>query len=163
MSRFSLSELHIVPSGTNVRTEYYIDEILKKTCLNALARTGNMGGVLEWSMVPLRCKHFFLQYRASCNTSNDTQNWLNKNIPDFWDKETYPLNSPDLNPIENLWAILKESLDEMKLPFMKIKQMKNAVHKAWRNIDPCTLEQLVLSMPDRIERFIKYRGGYTGY
>ena len=29
----------------------------------------------------------------------------------FWDKDMWLGNSPDLNPIENLWSVLKQALD----------------------------------------------------
>ncbi|KAG5319293.1 TCB1 transposase, partial [Pseudoatta argentina] len=52
----------------------------------------------------------------------------------------WPSQSPDLNPIENLWAYLK----------------------AWNKIDPEYLKKLE-SMPRRLEAALKAKGGHTKY
>lgn len=50
---------------------------------------------------------------ATCHTSDDTQNWMKENNINFvpfaghpvYAKNGYPPNSPDLNPIENIFGI----------------------------------------------------------
>ena len=51
--------------------------------------------------------HTFLQDGAPCHTSRYTMNWLRSKNINLID---WPGNSPDLNPIKNLWSIMKAKL-----------------------------------------------------
>ena len=62
----------------------------------------------------------------------------------------WPGNSPDMNPIENLWAILKQKIRLLK-PKTK-EALIRAIIKVWfYQIPEITLKNLVDSMPHRIE------------
>ena len=89
------------------------------------------------------------------------QEWCTENLPSFWKKEEWPGNSPDLNPIENLWAIMKQRLEEVK-PATTLDSLQNTLKTVWSEISPETLQNLVASMPGRIASCIKMRGGYFG-
>ena len=55
----------------------------------------------------------FQQDNAACHTSYDSK----AAIKILFDKSriNWPPNSPDLSPIENVWAILKEKLSKRKI------------------------------------------------
>ena len=82
-------------------------------------------------------------------------------LPNFWAKEKWPGNSPDLNPIENLWSILKQRLDELPQS-NNLENLKKSLKMAWSNIDPSCLENLVAGMPNRIRKRLELEGGYIG-
>lgn len=74
----------------------------------------------------------------------------------------WPGNSPDLNPIENLWAIVKKQVAEKK-PKNKT-DLDNIIMDTWHNdISEELLQTLVTSMPRRIKAVIKAKGGATKY
>lgn len=75
---------------------------------------------------------------------------------------SWPGNSPDLNPIENCWSLLKLKIAK-KNSRMK-EEFKSAIKDSWKNdisLEYC--RNLISSMPRRIEAVIKARGGHTKY
>ncbi|QQP37805.1 Transposable element tcb2 transposase [Caligus rogercresseyi] len=48
---------------------------------------------------------------APAHTAKLVQSWLKKNVPNFWDFNTWPPNSPDLNPSDYyLWGKLEREV-----------------------------------------------------
>jgi len=71
-------------------------------------------------------------------------------------------NSPDLNPIENLWVILKRKVAARNPT--SASDLKEAIKHVW--CDEITQElcqKLVHSMPDRISAVLRNRGQCTKY
>jgi transposase len=76
---------------------------------------------------------------------------------------SWPAQSPDLNPIENLWADIKKSIRDRKKPPSNIAELDRYVKKAWRDVPIHTIENLVDSMPQRIQAVIEAKGDPTKY
>ncbi|ORD97793.1 TCB2 [Hepatospora eriocheir] len=66
---------------------------------------------------------------------------------------------PDLNPIENLWAIIKRRLKSIE--FNSINEMKEIVQKICQNIDTNMYANLVNSMSKRIKGVKKAKGDHS--
>lgn len=73
----------------------------------------------------------------------------------------WPSQSPDLNPIENLWGEVKRCL-RGKNPSNK-DELWTMVETAWKNIPVTTCQKLVDSMPKRCFAVIKNNGSSTKY
>jgi hypothetical protein len=71
--------------------------------------------------------------------------------------------SPNLNPIENLWNHLDYQVRKRK-PLPKTKQeLIEVIQEEWRKITIEMCHRLILSMPNRVKAVIKAKGGYTKY
>jgi transposase len=73
----------------------------------------------------------------------------------------WPSNSPDLNPIENVFAWLKSYVE--KLAPTDEQSLREAIQAAWRDIPLEVTETLMDSMKKRLEQCIAHRGGRTKY
>ena len=71
--------------------------------------------------------------------------------------------SPDLNPIENLWNHLDYQVRKRK-PLPKSKEELIAViREEWRKITIETIHHLILGLPNRVKAVIKAKGSHTKY
>ena len=75
----------------------------------------------------------------------------------------WPGNSPDMNPIETLWAIMKQRLRSQTIT--NKKELIGALIKIWvRDVAvTVTCQRLIASMPERISALIAAKGGHTKY
>jgi hypothetical protein len=101
---------------------------------------------------------FYLQDNASYHKSYRSLEWFHNNGVSLVE---LPPHSPDLNPIENLWADLKRRV-ESRRP-RSIQELKEIVNQEWENTSRLTCSNLVDSMHDRMLAVIEERGFKTGY
>jgi len=110
-------------------------------------------------LLPRGCTDFILQQDDDPkHTSRRAQRWLEANHVATL---AWPAKSPDLNPIEHLWAIVKQRVCEGP-PLGYVKELWERLERTWWDIEHLC-RQLVESMPARIEAVIEARGGYTRY
>lgn len=76
----------------------------------------------------------------------------------------HPAQSPDVNPIENLWSYLKTQLvKDYDSPPSNLKILWERVQQTWYNIPIDYCEKLAMSMPKRIQAVKNARGLWTKY
>jgi hypothetical protein len=73
----------------------------------------------------------------------------------------WPGNSPDLNPIENLWSILKWQVDKQN-PTNSDK-LQALIMQEWAAISHNMAQKLIDSMPGRIAEVLKKKGQHCKY
>jgi len=75
----------------------------------------------------------------------------------------WPPQSPDLNPIENLWAFLKRKRDsEFPMPGSK-KTLIDQISEIWNDIDPDFCKKYTRSLKNRLEQVILNKGEAIKY
>lgn len=96
----------------------------------------------------------FQQDNARPHTARTTMNFLHTHhirVP-FW-----PALSPDINPIENVWAIMKRKVRLMQPT--SIDSLKTAIQLAWRQtVTPALCCKLYSSLPTRMHNIIRRHG-----
>src|SRR6266550_3398768 len=75
----------------------------------------------------------------------------------------WPAQSPDLNPIEHLWHHLKRRLANYETQPNGILELWERVQDEWDKIDPKVCQDLIESMPRRMQAVIEAKGGSTKY
>ena len=55
----------------------------------------------------------FLHDKAPCMKANATQHLLEDEDMNFLGNSIWPGNSPDMNPVENIGAIIKDKVEEL--------------------------------------------------
>jgi transposase len=102
-----------------------------------------------------RCGWELQQDKATPHTAKSTMEFLERNgiaVVKDW-----PTKGDDINPMENLWAILDEKLEEKN--FRSQNSMENAVRQIWHDLDNQLLQNLVNSVPNRLGKIVRAKGG----
>jgi hypothetical protein len=73
----------------------------------------------------------------------------------------WPAQSPDLNPIEHRWSILKINVRQHKCSSKK--ELVSKIKEEWDKITPDICKLLVDNMPNRVNCVIRAKGGPTKY
>lgn len=113
----------------------------------------------------------FAQDNASTHTARIVQEWLeNWCIENGVKLVGWPPYSPDLNPIENLWKLLKEQicrrypeLSDMPKNVRSMEALVTAAIIVWEEFEDELLERLIKSMDRRMEAVKEAKGWYTKY
>ena len=92
--------------GRTVTADYYIGNILKKEVKPLLRCRSTTEAVDKRKLFSSTRQMTLLQDGAPAHKAKATQAWCGKNLPNFVAKTEWPANSPDLNPVENLWRIM---------------------------------------------------------
>ncbi len=100
-------------------------------------------------MLPSLCalgRHALFQHDNDPKyTSKATVGFLKKNRVKV---NQWPSMSPDLNPVEHLWGILKRQVEHHSPS--SIQSLKEVIFEEWKKIDLAKCPQLVHSMPRRL-------------
>jgi len=109
----------------------------------------------KWRLVFHHTGHFPVCLQVSATTKK----WLDdRGVKRF---EGWPGNSPDLNPIENLWSQMKHL--QRRERATSTAGLHRIARKVWRQVTPQYLKSLYESMPRRMTAVIEARGGHTKY
>jgi transposase len=100
----------------------------------------------------------FQQDNAPCHTAGIIKDFFKENNIVVLD---WPANSPDLNPIENLWSWLDIQLSKRVIG--TLDELRAVIIDILSNVPLEICHNLVDSMPNRINECLTVKGGMTRY
>lgn len=126
------------PGGFRLNADRYVRRCLSKICSH-----------LSGSNL------VFMQDGARCHTARTTLAYLERKGIKFM--EDYPSHSPDLNPIESVWALLDTLIAE-RLTEQSDVALMAAARAAWSEIDQRVIDAHVRSFRSKCEKLVKTGG-----
>ena len=140
-----IGRIYFVERNQKMNSEMY-QSVLTKHLTKSMKKTGT---------------RTFMQDGAPCHTSKRMKMWFAKqNIKVL----PWVGQSPDLNPIENLWTRLKRIIGRMPAARNMDEFIKN-LKISWKKLEKDTdyLDKLTHSMPKQVQAVIEAGGDITKY
>ena len=160
-----LGPLLVLPPGSIGSDEYI--EILSD---RLLAFKDDILGAIDDDIIIVRHPDdlIFMQDNAPCHKIADVMGFLAEEDIQVMD---WPPNSLDLNPIENLWHMLKvkfhQHFTELHCTLSKsqgsLEKYGKVLQGVWSELNPTVVSNLIRSMPRRVQLVIEAKGGATRY
>ena len=101
----------------------------------------------------MKDQRVLMHYGAPAHSSKKTHDMIASHGVEVLPWAPY---SPDWNPIENLWSILKRRIESSC--FTKAEDLKDEIQRAWFSIPQETINNLCKSFPSRLQRCIEVKG-----
>lgn len=120
--------------------------------------------ILDKTLIPFLNKNFptshrFMQDNDPKHTSKHAKKYLENKRINWWQT---PPESPDLNPIENLWHELKEYIRREVKPTTK-EQLIDGIVEFWQTVNPQKCKKYIGHLRKVIPKVIELNGEATGY
>ena len=113
---------------------------------------------IPWIRRQKHGKFVFQQDNAPAHTARATKQFLDEEKIELL---PWPANSPDLNPIENLWGILKAKVGERKPN--DVAELLGIAQDEWTKIPLQTVKACIDSMPRRLAQVLERNGSKMDY
>ncbi|KAL4465551.1 hypothetical protein ABPG72_014000 [Tetrahymena utriculariae] len=147
------SSIYIYPKGFKVDSESYV-KILEEVLIPFAEKSHeNQRGTRSQNN---RKKWYLVQDNAPCHKSKFTTNFINHQgiqiLP-------HPPNSPDLNPIELIWSVIKSRI-EKENP-QNEQQLRQVIQQQWDDIEQDIIHSCILHYKKRLKTVFELNGKYN--
>lgn len=147
-----------VISGKGTGRLYVVNGTMRQDQYKEMLRDQLLPQLREW--FPNGEGFVFMQDGAPCHNARSVKAFLEEeNVPLL----PWPGNSPDMNPIENVWELMKREV--AKEVITNKTQLIEKIIYAWNHHPRMqeTVQACINSMPKRIEALIASKGASTKY
>lgn len=103
----------------------------------------------------------FQQDGAPAHTARVTQEWLHANCPEIIEKDQWPPNSPDLNPLDyHVWGAMLERYHKLQPMPKTIAELKVALQSIWDDMPQEPINKAVKDFTKRLKACVQANGGH---
>ena len=136
----------------------------KLVVVDGTLRSDNYKKLLEDHLLPeltkINCQMVFMQDNAPCHKARTVLQFFADHDITTMD---WPAQSPDSNPIENLWSIIKQRrAKKYGMPTTK-NELIEQIFEIWDNIDAELKKKLAESVFKRLIKIIENNGKQLDY
>ena len=129
--------LHFVPEKVKVNSSYYTEQLLPR--------------LIDDCRQLMHDDFFFQQDGAPAHTSKQAQDWLERHCPDFINKDEWPPNSPDLNPLDfSIWGVMLDKYDKHSPKPKTTAELKIVLQQIWDSLSQEFIEKTILAFRKRV-------------
>ena len=168
ITRFGITACHLVAGTSKQRSGYFnkqgkmsknitaseYQDVVKSTFLPEGGRIFSGQGMAHWVLQQDNDP----THRAAMAP---VLAWSNKHATTVAILGKWPPNSPDLNPIENIWAYIQGRVNQMGCK--SFEDFKEAVLQEVASVPQLMLNNLYKSLPKRMAKAIEFEGDKTKY
>lgn len=158
MSHRAMTQLHVVTQKTVINGDYVLPHEHPRPGLFR-HDTAQDGGLLQRLLTADNRQVAFMQHGAPPHTASRRSSGVGRTSPAIL--AVWPGNSPELNPFENIWAILQDNVNKMP-PATTTDDQITQLNRAWRSIQPRVLDNQETGMPQLMRDCIANKGDRTG-
>jgi transposase len=141
--------LAILPSGVRMNSSLYISRILNEHGHPFYERIATAYGDALWQ-----------DDGAKYHTSKVVEEWRKSML---MQRMKWPAQSPDLNPIENLWHIIKINITKRRHRIDSLDEFAEIIEEEWKRIGRHVIKRIIGSMKKRCLAVIRAKGASTKY
>jgi hypothetical protein len=102
----------------------------------------------------------FMQDNAPVHTARSVKNFMFENNISLLE---WPAQSPDLNPIENLWGAMKSRIRKDKTFPRNRAELITRFQQAWTEMAAAEFHNLAMSVPKRLKEVKRRKGNWIMY
>jgi len=122
--------LHFIPDKAKVNSKLHRESLLPILIEDCKSR--------------LLSGFIFQQDRAPAHTAKLAQNWIAANCSDFVGKDEWPLNSPDLKPLDyHVWVAMRERYKTFQTKPNTIDELKKVLQSIWDDLPQNSSQQTI--------------------
>ena len=148
VSRMGKTNVIFINPGAKVNSSYYREVVLGK------------GLLLD---IQARCRHHrwtLQQDGAPAHTVRTTMDYLKKQKIDFIEPDMWPLNSPDLNPMDYaVWGALQQRVYHGQ-NINTVEELKRAIITEWQKLSQRFTDSSIIEWRSRLECVVRNDGGH---
>jgi len=146
VSLLGYTNLIFIDPGVKINGSYYCDTLLRQQLLPAIRSVS--GDFFT-----------FQQDSAPAQRARETVALLSAETPKFISPQDWPLNSPDLNPLDYaIWGILQERVYHCQI--RDVDHLKERLIEECRRFDQNIIDRAVNQWRDRLRKCFRAKGGH---
>ena len=129
-SERGISKAFVTPSGQAINQEVYKNQCIKRRLIPFLKKYHSDGDYQFWPDL------------ASSHYADSVLDYFTEHNINFVQKYENPANLPEVRPIEDFWAILKQKIYANGWEASNIDELIKRIRLCIRRIDPSTIQRL---------------------